>query len=233
MIFFYTKQDLSDYSQLINIFRAKLKDKPLSHILKDPELLKASIKEYSRHNFQKTLLKLVEMKRKRDKERENSSALSENKEIISNSDPNKDNTNENSTVITVDSSSKLDNKDDIKIDESQNLITTDSNTKIDETCFNDSIKINEKQTLPAAETNSKTNEICDKEEIKIDEKQEGNSKIDGGEDKNASTKIEESKTVDTNEADNKTQKSTTTNNDFQYQPKRQSFCYVYNVVKLK
>ena len=36
---------LSDISQLINIFRSKLKDKPLSQILKDKELLKESLKE--------------------------------------------------------------------------------------------------------------------------------------------------------------------------------------------
>lgn len=39
------KIGLSDISQLINIFRSKLKDKPLSQILKDKELLKESMAE--------------------------------------------------------------------------------------------------------------------------------------------------------------------------------------------
>lgn len=44
-LFLSWKIGLSDISQLINIFRSKLKDKPLSQILKDKELLKESMAE--------------------------------------------------------------------------------------------------------------------------------------------------------------------------------------------
>lgn len=43
--FLFSKQDLAPMSQLINIFRSKLKDKPLSHILKDKALLMESLAE--------------------------------------------------------------------------------------------------------------------------------------------------------------------------------------------
>lgn len=44
----YSKVELSRMSQIINIMRSKFKDKPLTHIMKDPEMLQYCMKELAR-----------------------------------------------------------------------------------------------------------------------------------------------------------------------------------------
>lgn len=57
--------ELSDVAQLINIFRSKLKNKPLSQILKEKELLKESLIECKFFMFEEVdSLKVASVKKK-------------------------------------------------------------------------------------------------------------------------------------------------------------------------
>ena len=49
----YEKIELSTLSHMINIMRTKLGNKPLSHAMKDPQILKVAIEEIQRINKMK------------------------------------------------------------------------------------------------------------------------------------------------------------------------------------
>jgi len=67
--FLYSEQRLSDVSQLINIFRSKLKDKPLSQILKDKELLKEAITEFTGLRNKSLAQRILRIKQEMDRKK--------------------------------------------------------------------------------------------------------------------------------------------------------------------
>jgi antirestriction protein len=195
--FYFSKQNLSDYSQLINIFRAKLKDKPLSHILKDKDALKESLKEYSKYNFQQKLVRLVEMKKKRDAEQEEEKKINTNNE------------NKSEKYSSEIVSSVIDKVADV-IEQKQIAkdVPKESNPDI--------ILANKDGNEPpnASGLNSEPSNIA---------------QVSNNESKMEPLNSEDKNVPNVSENTPKPTPSTSTST---YEPKRQPFCYVYNIRKL-
>lgn len=85
--FLYSEQRLSDVSQLINIFRSKLKDKPLSQILKDKELLKEAITEFTGLRNKSLAQRILRIKQEMDRKKAQQEAAKNNPPLLDQSKP--------------------------------------------------------------------------------------------------------------------------------------------------
>jgi len=242
--FNHKRRDLSDSSQLINIFRTKLKDKPLSHILKDKELLMQSMQEYKKFNFQKRFMKAVELKRKMKLEQEQED-LEEKERLQKEQGANEELDKEKGQETDEKSQNKQ-----IDFNNDQNyvhkIINSQANAEDNKTIQLNTFEVQENQ-IPLQNTQSQSmnsqDELLKTEKVSVDVKKEEHAEIkdtaNNNMDKvNSNPPSNENKVLETippeKEEENKTadDSSSAKKNNFQYNPQRQSFCYVYNIRKL-